>query len=81
MCLLQVPEGVPSGPVPSVLAAQVPAAQALHLLQLALSGNPTPPPPLNPLFTFFFSESETKTASEEEGPDIQLQRRHILREV
>lgn len=82
MCLLQVPEGVPSGPVPSVLAAQVPAAQALHLLQLALSGNPTPPPPpLNQFFPFSFSESETKTASEEEGPDIQLQRRHILREV
>lgn len=38
MCLLQVPEGVPSGPVPSVLAAQVPAAPAFHLLQLALSG-------------------------------------------
>ena len=38
MCLLQVPEGVPSGPVPSVLAAQVSAAPAFHLLQLALSG-------------------------------------------
>merc|ERR1711881_514312 len=33
---LQVPEGVPSGAVPPLPAAQVPAAQTLHLLQLAL---------------------------------------------
>ena len=79
MCLLQVPEGVPSGPVPSVLAAQVPAAQAFHLFQLALSG--IPPTCLLALLTFAFSESETATPSEEEGPDVQLQRRHLLREV
>ena len=67
----------------SVLAAQVPAAQALHLLQLALSGElpPTPTPLSIALFTFLFSESETATAGEEEGPDVQLQRGHLLREV
>ena len=35
--LLQVLEGVPRGAVPPLHPAQVPAAQAIHMLQLALS--------------------------------------------
>ena len=58
---------VPEG-VPCGSVSSVPAAQV-------------PAAPTFHLLQLALPESETKTASEEEGPDVQLQRRHLLREV
>ena len=71
---MQVPQGVPSGPMSLVLAAQVSTAPALHLLQLALSGKTTSSSSTQRHLMVFFSESEATKAGEEEGPDVQLQR-------
>ena len=78
---MQVPQGVPSGPMSLVLAAQVSTAPALHLLQLALSGKTTSFSSTQRHLMVLLSESEATKAGKEEGPDVQLQRGHLLREV